>query len=494
MNIQKALAELDMGCSVAEFDQELERYFIETDSFQALVDDRADIITGNKGAGKTAMYQYLTRRYKKSSRFSNVEIIPGFNLAGSPIFQNLTHTDPMTEGQYTSIWKTYILSLVGNWLLHIFDGAQTKKAQQLDTLLNQIGLRSHTDDSPKTIFSKLTGWAQHFLKPKSATVEMTFDALGIPIVMPKVEFGDFDASTDTTKEIGVIPHDEALSLLNDVLDEHEITIWVVLDRLDEAFVGYIDVEIPALRALLRTYLDLLAFNRVKLKLFVRNDLFQKVIHGQRFVNLTHVNARKREILWDNEDLFALVGKRLRENKGFYQAMAIGNNDSKALFDLTFPAHFGTGKRRPSTWNWMLSSTRDGQGFVSPRNLIDLINLAKDEQMRREQRHPRTAGPSVPLIETEAMDAALSRLSKYRVEDTLVAESSQEIRALIEGFKDKKAEHTDDTIAKIFGVEPAEAKRFARVLVDIGFLEQGQSSYKVPELYRDGLNITRGKAF
>lgn len=34
----------------------------------------------------------------------------------------------------------------------------------------------------------------------------------------------------------------------------------------------------------------------------------------------------------------------------------------------------------------------------------------------------------------------------------------------------------------------------RPLVDIGFLEEFMDSYKIPSLYREGLQITQGKAF
>jgi hypothetical protein len=45
------------------------------------------------------------------------------------------------------------------------------------------------------------------------------------------------------------------------------------------------MEVPALRALLRTYLDLTEFEHIKLKLFVRRDLFSRITAGG-FVNLT----------------------------------------------------------------------------------------------------------------------------------------------------------------------------------------------------------------
>src|SRR5512134_3508878 len=145
MNIQEVLRKLDLGNSVAEFDEELERYFVETDTFRTLIADKADIIAGDKGAGKTALYQYLQRRHAQLPEFSKVEIITGFNPAGSPIFERLVHTGPLTEGQYITVWKTYILSLVGNWLLQLSEGAYSPKSYQLDSLLNQIGLRSQDE-------------------------------------------------------------------------------------------------------------------------------------------------------------------------------------------------------------------------------------------------------------------------------------------------------------------------------------------------------------
>ena len=54
---------------------------------------------------------------------------------------------------------------------------------------------------------------------------------------------------------------------------------------------------------------------IKLKLFVRNDLFRKIVQGG-FVNLTHINAKRVQITWNPDDLFGLFLRRIRENKGF----------------------------------------------------------------------------------------------------------------------------------------------------------------------------------
>ena len=81
---------------------------------------------------------------------------------------------------------------------------------------------------------------------------MTITEQGLPIIIPKLEFGD-----SPPEEARFIPHHEALGLLDRCLAEIPLTLWLVMDRLDEAFAGTPAAEVPALRALLRCYLDLL---------------------------------------------------------------------------------------------------------------------------------------------------------------------------------------------------------------------------------------------
>ena len=51
MKVKDVLQRLDLGSSVAEFDDALERYFVETPTMRALVEDKADIIAGDRGTG-----------------------------------------------------------------------------------------------------------------------------------------------------------------------------------------------------------------------------------------------------------------------------------------------------------------------------------------------------------------------------------------------------------------------------------------------------------
>ncbi|MDM8794956.1 hypothetical protein, partial [Klebsiella pneumoniae] len=93
---------LRLGQSVAEFDDSLEKYFIENQAYHSLINDRADFIAGDKGTGKTAVYRILQKRYSITPELKNVEVIAGFNPIGNPVFQRLVQQDVnvLTEGQY----------------------------------------------------------------------------------------------------------------------------------------------------------------------------------------------------------------------------------------------------------------------------------------------------------------------------------------------------------------------------------------------------------
>ena len=355
-------------------------------------------------------------------------------------------------------------------------------------MLVQVGLRSQ-DDSAETIFSKLVNVFAHLLRPRAAEVAFTLTEAGIPVVTPKLQFGPDEPHLDSPN---LIPHEKALADLNAALEEVDLTVWVVLDRLDEAFQGFPNIEVPALRALLRTYLDMLAYPRIRLKLFVRNDLFRKVIQGG-FVNLSHVNARKIEIVWEEEDLLNLVCRRVRDSADFVNAAGLSGRPDREIFDRIFPRQVDQGLRKPTTWAWMMSRIRDGNRIKPPRNLIDLIVKAREVQLRAEDRNPREYSSELSMIEPDAVRRAHRGLSEQRVQDTLLAEAA-DFAPMIEKFRDGKAEQDVASLAGLLSVPGNTVRTTIKPLLEMGFLEEVGESFKVPMLYRDGLQITQGKAF
>ena len=110
-------------------------------------------------------------------------------------------------------------SLVGNWILQLYEGAFTHKVRELDSLLKRTGLHS-ADDSASTIFSQIVNLFRRLTNPKAAEVAATITADGLPVIAPKIEFGDAPGVEY------LVRHDDALRLLNDVLDEAGRATWV----------------------------------------------------------------------------------------------------------------------------------------------------------------------------------------------------------------------------------------------------------------------------
>jgi hypothetical protein len=98
-----------------------------------------------------------------------------------------------------------------------------------------------------------------------------------------------------------------------------------------------------------------------------------------------------------------------------------------------------------------------------------------------------------VIRSDAIKRGLAALSSERVEDTLLAEAGN-YAPLIERFRDGRAEHNDESLSATLGVTLDEVRVTIKPLLELGFIEQTGTTYKVPMLYRGGLGITQGKAF
>lgn len=486
--MKDVLQALKLGNSVAEFDESLEKYFVENEAFHALVGGEIDVVAGDKGTGKTALYRIMQKRHRDLKAIEDVEILPGFNPVGNPVFQKLVQGDALTEGLYLSVWKAYVLSLVGNWALDIVGDEGSEQFRELGKLLDQTGLRSR-DPKPETILAKI---ASYFLrKPVTTEYLITVTETGLPVFGRKA---NYDGANDKEAIPAIeVKHEEALGLLNRCLSELDVTVWVALDRFDEAFEGFPDIEIPALRALLRTYLDLQAFENFKLKLFLRRDLFRRII-GTGFVNLTHVNARTGEIRWDESDLLNLLSRRVRDNAEVIERLNADGLTDEQLFYRLFPPKVDQATRKPTSLAWIMARIRDGNGVQPPRNLLDLVMFAREEQLRTESRIPREFDQQKPLIEADALKKALARLSERRVVDTLFAEAGPGTTSLIEKFRSGKAEHNRESLSKLLNLGGDDLQRAIELLKQVGFLEELPASWKVPMLYRGGLKIRMGKAF
>ncbi|MGH3031457.1 MAG: hypothetical protein ACRDNE_11995, partial [Gaiellaceae bacterium] len=211
MQRAQLLQGLDIGNSVAEFDKSLERYFLQTALFRDFVADRYDIVSGDKGTGKTAIFRFITEHRRTFDELRDIEVLPAFNIVGEPVFFELTRSAVLTEGEYNSLWKAYIFSVAGNYLVEML--GDEGKLREVEEILQLSGLKVG-DYRPESIFQRLKNTFKAFLKPKEIEGKVSILENGLPVLTGSVV-------PDYGEEIeggAVIPYDYALRRLQDALE------------------------------------------------------------------------------------------------------------------------------------------------------------------------------------------------------------------------------------------------------------------------------------
>jgi predicted ATP-dependent serine protease len=102
------LRNLSFGARVAEEETaELAKYFVETDQWNRIFRGEIDIIQGDKGAGKSAIYSLLVA--KTNELFDkNILLITAEQPRGATVFRDLVSDPPTSENEFISLWKLYI--------------------------------------------------------------------------------------------------------------------------------------------------------------------------------------------------------------------------------------------------------------------------------------------------------------------------------------------------------------------------------------------------
>lgn len=492
-NDLEVLRELSFGERVAEEEvAELSKYFVQTEQWRQLFAGEVDVIYGFKGTGKSALYSTLLDR-KDDLLNRSVLMIAGESVRGTPVFRDLVDDPPASEQEFRNLWKLYFVQLVGlTFRENNFDG---KISRRLLNLLEEEELLPREGGLKAIVRSALDYVRSMIRPPESLLTTLELD----PVTQqPKALSGriTFREPSQKASKAGYISTTTLFELANEVLEEHDASVWILLDRLDVAFAENEPLERNALRALFMVYADLRVYDRITPKIFLRSDIWDKIT-AEGFREASHV-TRAITISWDNNSLMNLVIKRaLKSPKvaNFYGVEienVLGNLEAQnILFYRMFPEQVDVGLRRPSTFDWMLTRTQDGYKKTAPRELIHLLSASRNVQLKKVE-----IGESLPLDERlivgQNIKEALKEVSSVRLEQTLLAEYPN-LRLHITKLRNAKTQQSLANLALIWECSEREAAERATSLVEIGFFERRGSEYWVPFLYRDALEMSQGAA-
>ena len=482
---------MSFGQRIAEEEeQELAKYFVETEQWRQISRGRVDIVYGPKGSGKSALYALLQ---DKKAEFFNQKIlmVSGENPRGATVFKDLVDDPPTSENQFVNLWKLYLLTLVGGLVKEYTAGSS--EATTLVDKLKEAGLL------PTTAGLKgLLKAALRYLRTAEIKGEAKLDeASGMPSISGGILFHEPEAEE---RNMGAVSVDELFGLADEALAKADATVWILLDRLDVAFAESPEFEANALRALFKVYLDLLSRRQVQLKIFLRSDIWKRIMKDHGFREASHI-TKHTTIKWDKASLMNLIIRRaiqspeVLEYVGMSAEEALSSERQEEFLNKLFPDQVDAGANRSKTIDWILNRITDGSGLPAPRELIHFLNTTREEEMRNIELGA-SESTEATLFGRQAIKGALPEVSRVRLEQTLLAEYP-DLEPYIRKLEREKSTQYVSSLSSIWHVTPERASIVAEQLTEVGFFEKtGEKDdpvYRVPFLYRPALNLVQGSA-
>jgi hypothetical protein len=491
------LKSLSFGARVAEEETaELARYFVETDQWNRIFGGEIDVIRGDKGAGKSAIYSLLAA--KTDELFDKkILLVTAEQPRGATVFKDLVADPPTSESEFIGLWKLYIATLIAQKIKEFGIDISGANGKKLISLLEEQKLLDVDFDLAhllKQTRTYVSGW----FKPKSIEGSFAIDPnTGFPTFSGKITPNEPSADL---RSKGYVSVDALVNLANLALEASDYRVWVLFDRLDVAFIESHDLEKNALRALFRVYLDFRAYDRISLKIFLRSDIWRRIVEGG-FREASHI-TRVAILDWEPPALLNLIIRRLLNNSTVLESYKIDSakvlknfNEQEAVFYRFFPKQVEQGTKKRSTLDWMISRTADGTNKTAPRELIHLLNTVREKEIQRTERG-EAAPADEQLFDRSVFKPALDIVSEARLVQTIYAEYPDLKPSLIE-LEGEKTEQTATSLAAIWKMSEDDAKKRIRKLIEIGFFQErggrDRWTYWVPFLYRDALSMSQGAA-
>lgn len=492
------LKQLTFGAQIAEDEtNELASYFVQTDEWTRIFGGKIDIVRGEKGSGKSAIYATLLE--EKGELFDrNIIAVAAENLRGATVFRDLVSEPPTSEVEFIVLWKLYILTIAAQQMRD-YD-IKSKDAEIAYRALQDAELLE-SEFSLGRALRRVRDYASRIIKAEAVEGGLTLDQnTGMPIgITGRIVLKE--PTTDQQKR-GLISIEGLFAAINGALGAAGFKIWVLFDRLDVAFVETHELEANALRALIRAYLDVRNTENLSLKIFLREDIWNRITETERgFREASHV-TRYVVLDWTPPALRNLIVRRLLSNKALVKEFNIDAEavlqDAKLqqeVFDRFFPAQIEQGPQKATTFNWLITRCRDGTRKTAPRELVHLLNSIREQEIKRLEQG-ESSPPEEQLFDRSVFKQALPTVSKARLVQYLYAEYPKQ-KAYLEKLRDQKAEQTPDSLRELWSVDEAAAVGKAKELVELGFFEprgtKEQPTFWVPFLYRDALDLVQGKA-
>lgn len=452
------LSDLNFGAEEAERDRLLAAHFVPPAGLDDLLKGRRNIVVGDRGAGKSALFATLA-----DSRDGESGKVLVLKLEDPAEFLLRLESDGKslsTADQFRAAW---LLSMASTLAVHLKTESptQSKLAAELREALPGIANKGEHKGPLKRFLS----WLSH----GSLKVQLG------PVV--------FDPPKSAGRVRGGRPIDltEFLRETCSALKAEGCRVIVAVDRIDEVHKYQRQIQEPLVQGLFLAESSPAHGAEITLMIFIRSDLFETYDIQEKNKLVT----RRLTLQWQTEALIRMMLDRIFANPVLQQLRSIAFDGDKPLVGaslrLLFPAQV---EGRPFE-EWLWHSTRNGNGRISPRQLILLLVLMRDLPEAVNHRLD-----SVPLFSESILRSAMTKLSELSFD-----EATDDFRVAPTFLRNLRAGKIDDfsltEVQDLFYADEGSVAEQVEMLERLGIVERvvvrdaqnvAQSRMRLPALY------------
>ncbi|MEY8426160.1 hypothetical protein AALA00_00280 [Lachnospiraceae bacterium 46-15] len=476
------------GAGEDELKDTILQNFLPLRSYSKLADKRVFLITGGRGAGKTALFRVLTscsgldyvigeKDRKRYTGLKNGEFLTGYiaNGDGAKSFPTSGTCDDLLKTQNPDNLSSFWGGLVCSVILRRFAA---------DSAVNELA-ESYLGKQVKNV-----------LLENSNEVSKWWKAL------------------DSDKE----KWESFLDKADDILVEKEKQIFIVYDELDRICSNYMELFVYIRGLLDFWYRHNNRFVSIKAKIFLRNDLYNS--KALQFVDASKMKAYQLELSWDVLSLYRLLVKRmanagidamvsylesvpglLKSERSRELGYLPGDSEEayQLLIDKMIGRYMGKTPKRGKSYAWVPNHVQDANGEMTPRAFLKCFAFAAKEMLSHKDDLEKLEAERV--LEPVRLQGALGEVSADRVQE-LVNEEYQWLQGLIKRLKGKtmlmeQTEFLRELSPKCWTEAERERlpgktkEEILEILLELGIvMKAADGRINVPEIYLHGFGLKR----
>jgi hypothetical protein len=269
---------------------------------------RKNIIIGERGTGKTALFRLLRDgkiHFVEKSGYEQIVLAIDEDLQFKAINELVNSKINITSKKeclkYRFVWEVFLLYRIA--VCYEQSCTNNKKAKNAIDTIKEVfgGLKKQA-----SIFDVLLSQK----KTVGCKVDQSSTQIPIPDFYLSVESSGTGVSNEENKELfALINIEQYKQLLNECLGEQNTILYVMIDKLDE-FVLKEEYEIQKkiIQGLLFVERSYNRFSNIKLKIFLRSDIFKKLNFDE--LGYEKVSSRKVDLTWSHEDIREFLARRI----------------------------------------------------------------------------------------------------------------------------------------------------------------------------------------